>query len=107
MERNFNRRTFISKAGKTSGVAAIVASLGHRLAAEDAAASEAIQETGRTIKHSACRWCYGKFKLDDLCVAGKEFGLHSVELVQPAQVETAQETRNDVCDFHKRQDKSC
>ena len=87
MERNFNRRSFISKAGKSAGVAAIVASLGHRLAAEDAAAAEAVQETGRTIKHSACRWCYSKFKLDELCMAGKEFGLQSVELVKPSEVE--------------------
>ena len=27
------------------------------------------------IKHSVCRWCYGKIKLDDLYAACREMGL--------------------------------
>lgn len=33
------------------------------------------------INHSVCKWCYPKVELDDLCKAGKEFGLRSVELL--------------------------
>jgi len=33
------------------------------------------------INHSVCKWCYPKIELDDLCKAGKEFGLRSVELL--------------------------
>ncbi len=40
------------------------------------------------IKHSACRWCYGKIKLDDLCAAGKEMGLVAIDLVNPPDFDT-------------------
>lgn len=35
------------------------------------------------LKHSACRWCYGKLKLDELCAAAAAMGMHSVELLNP------------------------
>ena len=34
------------------------------------------------INHSVCKWCYPKSSLDELCQAGKEFGLRSVELLK-------------------------
>jgi hydroxypyruvate isomerase len=40
------------------------------------------------IHHSACRWCYGKIKLDDLCAAGKDMGLVAIDLLQPSEFET-------------------
>jgi len=33
------------------------------------------------IRHSVCRWCYGKIALDDLCRAVAEMGGSSVELL--------------------------
>jgi len=33
------------------------------------------------IKHSACRWCYGSMKLEDLCANAAAMGLSSVELL--------------------------
>lgn len=63
---------------KGTAVAAVAASLHQRLqAAEDAGATK-----GR-VHHSVCKWCYPKIELDALCTAGKEFGLTSVELLQP------------------------
>lgn len=41
------------------------------------------------IHHSACRWCYGKIKLDDLCAAGKDMGLVGIDLLNPPEFETA------------------
>ncbi|HEX7618038.1 MAG TPA: hydroxypyruvate isomerase, partial [Verrucomicrobiae bacterium] len=41
------------------------------------------------INHSACRWCYSKIKLDDLCAAGKEMGLVAIDLLNPPEFETA------------------
>lgn len=35
------------------------------------------------IRHSVCKWCYGKIPLADFCVAAKEMGLTSVELMAP------------------------
>ncbi|MBK1879573.1 hydroxypyruvate isomerase family protein [Pelagicoccus mobilis] len=35
----------------------------------------------RNIHHSACRWCYRKVELDDLCRQGKKVGLEALDLV--------------------------
>src|SRR5262245_12548870 len=68
----FSRRA----AFKTAAVAATAAALGERLVAADA------QVKGR-VNHSVCKWCYPKQSIEELCIAGKEFGLRSVELLQP------------------------
>ncbi len=34
------------------------------------------------INHSVCKWCYPTIPLEDLCKAGKEIGLRSVELLE-------------------------
>ena len=74
---NTSRRIFL----KSAGVLAAAASLGPRLAKAEAALK------GR-INHSVCKWCYPKISLEDLCVAGKEMGLKSIELLQPADFAT-------------------
>jgi len=33
------------------------------------------------VRHSVCRWCYGKIPLDELCAAARQIGLESVELL--------------------------
>lgn len=63
--------------GKTAAITAAAASLATRLGAADAAAP------GTRINHSVCKWCYNSIPLEDLCVAGKEFGLKSIELLMP------------------------
>ena len=35
------------------------------------------------INHSVCRWCYGSILLEDLCLAAKDIGISSIELVMP------------------------
>jgi hydroxypyruvate isomerase len=40
------------------------------------------------INHSACRWCYDTIPLIDLCKAGKEIGLQSIDLVGLKDLET-------------------
>jgi hydroxypyruvate isomerase len=73
-----NRRHFLMNTGKATAIAA--ASLATRLGAAEAAAS------GSRIRHSACRWCYGSIPLEDLCAAGKEIGLQSIELLMPGEL---------------------
>lgn len=36
-----------------------------------------------SIRHSACRWCYEDIPLEEMCAAGKEMGLESIELLHP------------------------
>jgi hydroxypyruvate isomerase len=40
------------------------------------------------IHHSVCKWCYPKVALEDLCQAGKEMGLTSIDLVDPMDFPT-------------------
>ena len=88
MTQKSTRRSFFTSLGGGAAVAAIVSSLGPRLKAEEAAASDAEMATGRKVNHSVCKWCYGGIALEDLCEAGKEFGLSSVEIIGPEQKET-------------------
>jgi hydroxypyruvate isomerase len=74
-----SRRTFLT----TSAVTLAAASIGERLSAADAASGL----KGR-INHSACKWCYAKTPLEELCAAGKEMGLTSIDLLQPADFPT-------------------
>jgi hydroxypyruvate isomerase len=70
-----------SAIARTAAVTATAAALSQRLAAADAAAKV-------KINHSVCKWCYPKVSLDELCTAGKQFGLQSVELLDPPDFAT-------------------
>jgi hydroxypyruvate isomerase len=78
-------KTAISRrsALKAAAIAAAATSLQVRLGAADAASGL----KGR-VNHSVCKWCYPKIDLEALCVAGKEMGLQSIELLQPKEVAT-------------------
>ncbi len=58
--------------------AAAAASLSFRLTAADTAAGM----KGR-VNHSVCKWCFPNVPLEELCKAGKEIGLASIELLGP------------------------
>ena len=75
------RRKFLQSAALAVAATPLLAKVSR---AEDAAPAK----LKGNIKHSACRWCYGKIKLDDLCIAGKEMGLVAIDLLQPADFET-------------------
>src|SRR2546422_3182229 len=78
MKTPISRRTALARITSTSAAAIAATSLAQRLQAADEAAGSAVK--GR-INHSVCKWCYPKVSLEDMCVAGKEMGLRSVELL--------------------------
>ncbi len=79
-----SRRTFVSTG--TAAIAATAAAMHDRFAlAEEAAAKAGV--AGK-INHSACKWCYKDISLDELCTAGKEFGLEAIDLLDPADFTT-------------------
>jgi hydroxypyruvate isomerase len=84
MEAPMSRRSAIRKLAGTTAAAAAASALPRLARAQDTAASRL---KGR-INHSACRWCYGKIELDDLCKAGKEMGLVAIDLLNPNEFET-------------------
>jgi hydroxypyruvate isomerase len=65
---------------KSTALLGAAAALSQRLKAADAAAGSDLK--GR-VNHSVCKWCYEKIPLETLCVAGKEMGLQSIELLTP------------------------
>src|SRR5467141_1815734 len=73
-----SRRAALRRVAGSTAVLTAAASLSQRLAAAEAATGPKLK--GR-INHSVCKWCYPKVSLEDLCTAGKEMGLHSVELL--------------------------
>ncbi len=75
-----DRRSFIMTTGKSAVITAVASSLATRLTAADAAVTSG---AGSRINHSVCKWCYGSIPLEEFCVAGKEMGLKSVELLMP------------------------
>ncbi len=83
-QTNSSRRQFMIRTGSASAVTALAVSLGQRLQAQDEASG------GVTINHSVCKWCYRGVSLEDLCTAGKEFGLQSIELLGPQDIKVVQ-----------------
>src|SRR5262245_8091173 len=85
MNTSLTRRSALGRmAGGAAALSAAV-SLHERLSAAESAAGEPLK--GR-VHHSVCQWCYPKVPLDDLCRAGKEMGLSSVELLEVKHFET-------------------
>jgi hydroxypyruvate isomerase len=78
MQPPVSRRTALV----TATALTLAASLQRRLAAAEAAGLK-----GR-VNHSVCKWCYPKLSLEDLCVAAKQIGLRSIELLNPPDFPT-------------------
>lgn len=78
MKTQITRRSALSKMA-TSAAALAAVSLSHRLTAADSSAGPNLKGH---INHSVCKWCYPKVSLEDLCVAGKDMGLQSIELLE-------------------------
>jgi hydroxypyruvate isomerase len=85
MKNRISRRSAIRQMAGTAAVTTVAASLSNRVSAAEAAAGGALK--GR-VNHSVCKWCYPKVSLEDLCKAGKELGLQSVELLTYDQFPT-------------------
>jgi hydroxypyruvate isomerase len=84
MSNPISRRSAIGKAAGATALIAATTRLSSRLKAADAD-TPALKGN---IHHSACRWCYGKIPLDDLCAALKAMGLHAIDLLGPADFAT-------------------
>jgi hydroxypyruvate isomerase len=77
MKTGINRRSALSKITGGAALACAAGSLKSRLAAAEAATPNLKGH----INHSVCKWCYSKISVEDLCVAGKQIGLQSIELL--------------------------
>lgn len=79
MNPGVSRRSALKRI--SGGAAAIAAAnLVPRIAAAEE--SFAASKLKGRINHSVCKWCYPNIALEDLCKAGKEIGLRSIELLE-------------------------
>jgi hydroxypyruvate isomerase len=81
--RGGSRRDVLRAALAAPAIGAI-GTLGTTATAAEAAK---VVKNGR-LKQSACRWCYGKIPMDELCSAAKDMGLVGLDLVGPADFAT-------------------
>jgi hydroxypyruvate isomerase len=79
MNTKMSRRSSLRTIAGGAAALAAVSSLPRGIAAADATSSSKLKGA---INHSACRWCYDKIPLDELCSAGKEIGLQSIDLLE-------------------------
>ena len=84
MKTSITRRTALKQTAAAAVAAAAAGSLAGRILAAEAASPA----TKGRVNHSVCKWCYPRIELDDLCRAGKEFGLRSVELLEVKDFDT-------------------
>ncbi len=84
MKTQISRRSAVKHVAAAGIIAATASSLAQRIFGADAA----VLGTKGRVNHSVCKWCYPKIELDDLCKAGKEFGLRSVELLEAKDFDT-------------------
>ena len=83
--KSLPRRDFLTRTlSAGAGVAAVTALLRQQLEAADVAAG------GGKVRHSVCKWCYKDIPLETMCVAAKEIGLESIELLDPPDFATLQ-----------------
>lgn len=83
MKNKFSRRNAL-KAG--AGIA-IGASAGIHSDFLKAASIKPFQLKGN-VRHSVCKWCYSGLSIDELAEAASQFGMHSVELLNPSDFPT-------------------
>lgn len=85
MKKGLTRRSVLKN------IAGSAAFLSTAIALPSAARAEILKEEWKDLKlkgnvnHSACKWCYPKISLDDLCKAAKDMGMASIELVGPEE----------------------
>jgi hydroxypyruvate isomerase len=79
MKPNISRRSALKTVAGSAFLAAASTSLSQRLSAAESAGGGSLK--GR-VNHSVCKWCYPKVSLEDLCKAGKDMGLRSIELLE-------------------------
>ena len=79
------RRAFLTRTlAASTSVAAVTAMLRQQVEAADAQAGAGVGK----VRHSVCKWCYKDIPLETMCVAAKEIGLESIELLDPPDFPT-------------------
>lgn len=81
MKHRMSRRSALTRIARGAVVGVTAAPLVSSLAGTNAPPEAKLK--GR-IRHSVCRWCYGKIPLEEFCAAVRAMGIESVELLEVA-----------------------
>jgi len=76
MNTSMTRRQSFRHLAAGTMAATVAADLSRRIGA-----AEAVGKLKGRIRHSVCRWCYGKVPLEELCQASREMGITSIDLL--------------------------
>ncbi|HNQ73787.1 MAG TPA: TIM barrel protein [Verrucomicrobiota bacterium] len=79
MNRKLSRRSALGRVA----AGAVVATTANLAVAEPQADPAAVPRRKGNIRHSACKWCYGKLSTAQLARAGRELGLVALDLIDP------------------------
>ena len=91
MKNRITRRDAIRGLSTSAAAAAIAMQLAPQVLAAEEATAEAGASLKGNIRHSVSRWCFGSFKLEELCLACKAIGIESIELQGPNEWPTLKE----------------
>jgi hydroxypyruvate isomerase len=86
-EKILSRRNFLSKTSLAAAGTVAAALCRSTAGAIDMSKVERIVKIGR-INQSVCKWCYGKFSLDELCAVSKKMGIKAIDLLGPGDFPT-------------------
>ena len=79
--QKLSRRTALKSLTATGMAAAASSNIARQLEAADI---KPVKLKGN-VNHSVCKWCYSDLTLEELAQAASQFGMHSVELLNPDQ----------------------
>ncbi|WP_295126140.1 TIM barrel protein [uncultured Chitinophaga sp.] len=80
MSNHQSRRDAIKKVATMALASSALSSLATRVEAHESAVDAPMK--GK-INHSVCAWCYNGIPLEDLCKASRQYGIASIDLVDP------------------------
>jgi hydroxypyruvate isomerase len=80
MSNHQSRRDAIKKVATMALASSALSSLATRVEAHESAVDVPLK--GK-INHSVCAWCYNGIPLEDLCKASQQYGIASIDLVDP------------------------
>jgi hydroxypyruvate isomerase len=88
MPPSISRRNALRSFAGAAALAAVTRSASSAVAQTPAAPT--MPASPNPIRHSVCKWCFGKIPLEAFAKAVKEFGIESVELLDPKDWPTVQ-----------------
>jgi hydroxypyruvate isomerase len=88
MSPSISRRNALRSFAGAAALAAVARPTSSAVAQTPAAPT--MPASPNPIRHSVCKWCFGKIPLEEFAKAVKEFGIESVELLDPKDWPTVQ-----------------